>query len=372
MKVFISSVMGGFEEFRSAAMAAVETLGHELVIAEGFEAAPTSPRVTCLSAVRASDLVILILGQRYGAPQPPQNISPTHEEYLEAKDRVPVLAFIQTGVDPEPQQQAFIEEVEAWVSGGFRGTFSTPSELQVAVTRAIHQWELSAASAPVDADEIVARATGMLPDIERGVMRTGGPTLHVSIAGGPTQQILRPSEIEEEGLRDRILQRALFGAERIFSVNGANSSNVRDGCLQVAQGEDLSIRINEEGSLLLSLRVGDEGGGFGVIIEEVVREKLRAALAFGSWLLDDVDSGHRLSRIVVMAQISGASYVGWRTHAEQSRNPNSYSLGAGFGNENDSPVRLQPPDRARTAISFDTARIVEDLLTLLRRQRAPQ
>lgn len=43
MKVFISSLISGFEEFRSAARDAVRQLGHEPVMAEDFGAQPASP-----------------------------------------------------------------------------------------------------------------------------------------------------------------------------------------------------------------------------------------------------------------------------------------------------------------------------------------
>jgi Domain of unknown function (DUF4062) len=151
MRVFISSVIGGFEAFRAAAAAAVASLGHEAITAETFEAGVSSPRVACLRGVREADVVILILGASYGTVQAVSGLSATHEEYRDAKDHRPVIAFIQEGIDREPAQAEFVREVQDWSGGLLRSGFRTTKELRDAVTKALHRFELSAAAAPVDA-----------------------------------------------------------------------------------------------------------------------------------------------------------------------------------------------------------------------------
>ena len=69
MKVFISSLVSGYEPLREAARSAVRALRHEPVMAEDFGALPHSPQIACLRGIRESDLVLLILVDRYGAPQ---------------------------------------------------------------------------------------------------------------------------------------------------------------------------------------------------------------------------------------------------------------------------------------------------------------
>ena len=110
MKIFISSLITGMKTLRAAAKAGVVALGHEPVMAEDFGAVPRSPQVACLDGVRQAAMVVLVLGDRYGAKQA-SGISATHEEYREAKTRCPVLAFIQEPTSPEPEQAAFIAEV---------------------------------------------------------------------------------------------------------------------------------------------------------------------------------------------------------------------------------------------------------------------
>jgi Domain of unknown function (DUF4062) len=121
VKVFISSPIGDYGHYRAAAQEAIETLGHQVVRAEDFPASAGTPQQACLAAVRDSDLVVLLMGELYGVPQL-SGLSATHEEYREARERKPVLVFVESGVTREPAQEAFLEEVQAWATGHFRAS----------------------------------------------------------------------------------------------------------------------------------------------------------------------------------------------------------------------------------------------------------
>ncbi len=210
MRVFISSLIGGFEEERAAVRTAVETLRHEPIMAEDFGASPNSPQIACLQGLRKADLVILVLGERYGAVQAASSLSATHEEYREAQGKKPVIAFVIDGMNPEPSQNAFIDEVQGWEHGLFRGAFSSPAELQKFATQALHDFELASAVAATNPAELKEAAKALLPDEERGHSSSSGAWLNVAIAGGPLQHILRPAEIENPKFISRVHQAALF------------------------------------------------------------------------------------------------------------------------------------------------------------------
>jgi hypothetical protein len=94
VRVFISSLIGGMEEYRAAAAAGIGALGHDVVRAEDFGALADSPQVACLRGVRESDVVVLLIGSRYGVPQG-SGLSATHEEYREAVlTNQPVQVFV--------------------------------------------------------------------------------------------------------------------------------------------------------------------------------------------------------------------------------------------------------------------------------------
>jgi hypothetical protein len=54
MKVFISSVISGMEEYREAAAKAARILKHEVLRSEDFGASPATPQRVCLAGVRAA------------------------------------------------------------------------------------------------------------------------------------------------------------------------------------------------------------------------------------------------------------------------------------------------------------------------------
>jgi hypothetical protein len=65
VRVFVSSLIVGLEAERAAAKSAITTMRHEPVMAEDFGAQPNSPQVACLQGLRSSEVVVLILGERY-------------------------------------------------------------------------------------------------------------------------------------------------------------------------------------------------------------------------------------------------------------------------------------------------------------------
>src|SRR5664280_1552456 len=117
MKVFISSVIRGFESERTEAARAVRRYGWVPVMSEDLAAQDRSPRAALLDQVAGSDVYLLILGERYGVAEGGR--SPTEEEYDEAvRLGKPVVVLVQRGVSREPAQEAFIARVTSgWGTG---------------------------------------------------------------------------------------------------------------------------------------------------------------------------------------------------------------------------------------------------------------
>lgn len=362
MKIFISSLITGLEDIRAAVREAIEQLGHDPVIAEDFGAQPNSPQVACLSGLRQSGLVILVLGASYGAKQS-SGLSATHEEYREAKGTRPVIAFVQEGVTRDADEAQFVTEVQGWEGGLFRGGFKSAEQLRSLVTRAIHQWELSNAAGPLDGQEILARALSALPERDRQGRST---ELVVSIAGGPVQPLLRPSEIEAPALAQDMLQAALFGPNRIFSPSLGTKHEIRDHALHIDQQKDKgSVVLDAQGSILFRSPL-DRGGFMGGVIEEDIAERLAEIFRYADWTLDRIDPTQRLSHLAIAVTLVGSDFMAWRTRAEHKASPDSYNVG--FGNARQQPVHLTPGHRPRAAIKLNAAALIEDLVTLLRRE----
>lgn len=370
MKIFISSLIAGFGPQRQAAKLAVTTLRHEPVMAEDFGAVPTSPQIACLQGLRQSDMVVLVLGDSYGIVQPGSGLSATHEEYREARQTKPVLAFVQQGVTPDPQQADFIAEVQGWEGGLFRGGFDDPADLQSAVIRALHDVTVASVVGAVDQDDLARKAAALIPAESRNMVTAA--SLDVVLVAGPTQRILRPVEIEASTLSDAVLQSALFGPNQIFDRSLGNETALLDGALTIVQDRGATIRLDEQGSLLLRLPLDETDrrrGGMGmgammVLVEETIQARIGIALGHAAALIELIDPTQRITHVAIAARISGAEYRAWRTVAQHAASPNSMSVGMNGGRDRGPVVTVQ----RRAALRLDRTRLVEDLLVPLRRQ----
>jgi hypothetical protein len=109
--------------------------------------------------------------------------------------------------------------------------------------------------------------------------------------------------------------------------------------------------------------------GFPTIIQEDIAAQLAGSLSFVTWLLSHIDPTERLTHVALATRVIGGSMYGWRTEREHAASPNSGSIMM-FGQEagRDAPVMLSPDYMVRQALTMNAARIVEDLIVLLRRK----
>lgn len=369
MKIFVSSLIGGYEPFRQAARDAISSLGHEPSMAEDFRAQANSPQVACLQGLRSSDLVVLILVDRYGTPQLGSGVSPTHEEYLEARGAKPILLFVQEGVDYDAKQAELLREAQGWQGGLFREGFRDPSQLRTLITRAIHNYELAHAAAPLDVAQLARDAATLLGERRRD-RGQGGPMLRFALVPGPGRKLLRPAELEAEALGDAIQQRAMFGSPRVFERDAGAARFIEREALVIEQEGGARVSLNEGGQIELRLPLergvrqsrGFGGMALGIIEESVVRE-LANAIAFSAWILEYVDPTQRVTHVGMAATIAASDHLGWRTQAEQDAQPNSGTMRMG-----EAPDRPSVLDRPRAALKFDGGLLAEDLMVPLRRQ----
>ena len=366
MKVFISSVISGFESYRDAAADAITSLGYEVIRAEDFGAVASSPQEACLAEVRKAEMTILLLGERYGDRQP-SGLSATHEEYREARNHQPVLAFVQEAIDYEPSQFEFTQEVREWESGTSTGSFTTEDELRSAVTQGLHNHMVSSASGSVDEQELLALA-GEGVKVPRAFFSFGSkPEVILSLAAGPRREVLRPSELEDSPLAQKLQEEARFGAGSLFAIEAESATELAEDWLVLSQ-ERVSIKLNWAGDIVVrQAAVAAERGPFEVsaLIEEDVRGHLAGALKFSAAILDHVDSVKRLTHTAITAALTDVGELSWRTREEHARSRNS---GRREVSGDHAVVHLNPGVRARAEISQRSDDLAHELMVLLRRK----
>lgn len=296
-KIFISSVMRGFENERQTAAKYIRSAGHQPVMAEEFGPKPHSSEEACLSGVRDSDWFMLILGERYGWVAP-SGRSVTEEEYREAKStRKAIVVLVREG-DKEPKQADFVQEVSDYKSGFFRGSFTSPSDLGPQVVQAITALEASAAGHPEES-RAVQRLLGLQSIITRED-RASGTRLELLLAPVHRDDLFRIETFGNDAFTRDLQKAALFGSPGIFQ--SSMGTTVEEGREHVAilqtsaRGEHINrVEVFVDGAMRIVLTVRppnneDETSRFShfgtlVVDEQCVRAQIAAAIRFGADVL---------------------------------------------------------------------------------------
>jgi hypothetical protein len=124
-------------------------------------------------------------------------------------------------------------------------------DLQDSVTRALDDVTLANATGPVDEKEMAARALAMLPAESRN--HVSSAMLELVIVGGPQQRILRPAQLEDQTLVERLEQSALYAKQRLFDRSIGTTSSLDGADLVVRQERGASIRLTEHGSVIVRI-----------------------------------------------------------------------------------------------------------------------
>lgn len=163
---------------------------------EDFAARPYSSQQACIREVEDSDVYVLLLGERFGFEAEP-GVSVTQQEFRAARDLgKPVLAFVQEGVEMEPAQQAFREEVEDFHQGFFRTAFHTPEQLKDQLIKALRQLEAADHAAPKSQFEEIANHA-----LRRVITEDDHPVLAVVFWPQPVRDV---DIVREESRLDRV------------------------------------------------------------------------------------------------------------------------------------------------------------------------
>lgn len=141
--VMISSTRKDLERERDAADGALKALRLTRYRAEMLGTVPLSPRDWCELMAVQCDILVLIIGERYGHVLEPEGISVVEFEYNAARgaDRDKILVYIQEGVRrTDTRQMKFLERVQEFNDGHVTSTFTTPEDLSEQIPRDVQRW----------------------------------------------------------------------------------------------------------------------------------------------------------------------------------------------------------------------------------------
>lgn len=251
-RVFVSSVMVGYEEYREAAREGIRQSACDPVMAEDFAAQGVSARNACLDGVESADVFVLLLGPRYGWVAP-SGLSVTEEEYDAARSRhLPILVFVHDGVSREPRQQRFVDTVEDYIKGHFRKSFRSLNDLRRFVKEAVMAADLgglprSRSGAAARIREALARRPA---ETRYSVwMKTVWTTLR-------DEEVVDPLTLNDREFEERVLQLGHGCTPPLFSYKQSKQSDATVSRLRIVQGELQASMASEDATVLTIHRDG--------------------------------------------------------------------------------------------------------------------
>lgn len=320
-RVFVSSVMKGFEPFREAARSGIEAAGREPVMVENLPSRGDSSRTACLNHVAASDGLILIVGERGGHTAPSRKLV-VEEEWEEARRRkLPVRAFVQEGIERDAEAARLVAAVSDYTTGLFRRTFTDPASLAVEVERAVASIDpLPTDAMAFDADALRALALDVgTPDPHR--QQEIERTLRFVLAPERAGEVIDPRRLDEEGFHHTVMIAAQNPAHRLVTYGQPVKPRVRDQALVIERAEQRQnwreertgrIEVHESGLIVVDIPLEptpDPGGmsslGGYSLDEPYVEQKLTAAFQFAGAVYEQEDPHLYYERLRFDVAVSG-------------------------------------------------------------------
>jgi hypothetical protein len=351
-RVFVSSVIKGFEEYREAARQAIISAGGEPVLVnEDFPSLINSSRNICLDAVDSADVFVTIIGERAGWTTPSGKLV-IEEEYDRALIRkLHTLAFLQD-IKRDPEAQRFADEISDYVNGLFRAVFRSPSELQSEMLKALK------ALLPIFKVETMDDNLLMQP-LKNPYSIANETSVRFIIASERDEEIIDPVVLGSEDFVETILELGHSKKVRIFDYLRPKKHWIDGQSLLIHQFDpsgsrketvnEVRLEISESGLIIIDSNVtrrvvrGQLHSLLDscVVAEEDIEAVLNTCFQFTAALFDFIDRFKRHNRFKYNAALVN---IGTRKLVKEPKEQSSYSLNMPGHNE---PV-----------IAFDSPRLL--------------
>lgn len=335
-RVFVSSIMEGYDEFRGAARRGIERAGGMPVLVEDQPAGSSSPRTACLDLVASSDVVLSVIGDRGGYRAPSGRLV-VREEFDEAQARSKPTVVLLQDVERDTDGQQLAGELSDWVAGRLRRTFRSPEELEHEVERALKPLLQTMNRTPQD--PLVVQS--MVEDDRHGGGRYE-TVLRLGFAPTVAEEVIDPLTFDDEKFRRKILSEA-HESELLDYRYPKEPRSTSDG-LTIEQrserGRDgyAEIVILSSGVVGVSVQVTGQSEGEGPFGRghfssqfEIVRSDLEvacsAAFDFVNRLLAAVDPHQRHGSWIYSVGLVNSGMR--RIVDEPARSNEAYSMGLG-------------------------------------------
>lgn len=332
-RVFVSSIMQGFEDCRDSARRAILAAGGEPVMAEDFAISTSSPRNACLDAVASSDVCIVVVGNRGGWMTPSGKLV-VEEEYEEAKRRHKVIAvYVQNG-PRDPDAERLVKMLTDYVGGHFRATFDDCADLE-RVLRAKLPSILTPLELPMSRTDILETK------LRAPYVVQYETTMRLVIVPERQEEVIDKLAIGSNDFVEDVLAIAHDRKVKLFDFRGAKSSHLDRNVLVVEeqpqsrfQGAPASRRmeLTPDGIIVVdaivsfaSTSADDIAGTTAMFFlrKPDVLAALTSAFTFAGALFEKIDLYERHQRFQYGVAFTG---IGFRSLVERAEKRSSYSM----------------------------------------------
>lgn len=312
LRIFISSLARGeMGAIRESARRAVESLDMAPVMFETGAAADEASRRALLDRLAKCDAVILLLGAEYGEPAT-RGMSPTEEEFNEARDRgIPVLALVQS-VERVPEQEDFLRRVRGeWEQGHLTADFTDATDVGFAVVKALNEWRSRSSGDrwPAASERALKLAEG---DDRRGSF-SGGSKLRIVFVPAVDRPLLDAVSLRDASLVDDLAAAARdsrLAPQSVAIEGGVGREAVR---LELKGGrgfDDLALVVGFDGAVVAEGAVGGDELGFGgsVVMADRARDVIERAARFAELTWQRIDARDEVREVAVLVAVPGAEH----------------------------------------------------------------
>lgn len=368
-RVFVSSVMEGFEDYREAARNGILDAGGEPVLVEDYPGLSISPRSACLDGVASCDVLVVVVGNRGGWTAPSGKLV-VEEEYDEARqNNLRVLAFIQN-IKREEEAQRLVDRLSDYINGLFRLTFSSPTELRSAVKDSLEPIIQHLKNPEVELSMIEEKLKDPYKIYNEASLR-------FLLAPERVEEFIDPVSLESPALRRQLFEIGHSGEVELFSYERPKKTEVGINEIVILQANEdrrwdglneVRLELTTTGVIAIDSNItglaerAEEFASMMVILEGDIADRLMKCFAFASAFFELKDQFRRYDRMIYNAALSG---IGHRTLMSEPPKGSSYSMGQ-HGDEVviafDRPQVLTREDLSKSE------RQVERTITLFRRR----
>lgn len=370
-RVFVSSIIEEFQEYREAARNGIVASGGDPILVEDYPGLAISPRTACLDGVASCDIFIVVIGDRGGWTAPSGKLV-VEEEYEEARKRKkPTLAFIQK-VERDEEAERLACKLSDYVNGMFRPTFFTPAELQSAVEKALAPIINHHSNPEVDLTMIEEK-------LKEPYQIYNEASLRFVLVPERVEELIDPVYLESPELKNQLFELGHSPEVQLFSYEWPKKVEVGINEIVILQSEEGSHRdgvdearleLTTLGLIVIDVNVTgraasgqwDDSVSSFAITEDDINYGLKKSFAFVRVFLEAKDPFKRYNRLLYNSALSG---LGYRTLMKGPSRDGSCPM----GHHGDQVIIAY--ERPRLIVRedlLDSQKEIEATLTLFRRR----